>query len=194
MRVIGVEPSEEMAALARRRGVEVVRSAFEDVALPDASAEVVAAAQAWHWVEQPAGCRTAARLLRPGGRLAVMWNTARPDDSRLRGEIQRAYERRAPELAETSVVTSWTGDAERYRGDIVASGLFAEPAETALDWQCVYSTEEYVELLQTHSDHIVLPPEQRAALLAGVAEVVDAVGGTVVFPYRTTLITASLSS
>lgn len=191
MRVIGVDPSEEMTAVARRRGVEVVVSGFEDADRPAASADVVAAAQSWHWVRQPAGCEAARRLLRTGGRLAVFWNSARPDETPLRAEMNRVYERWAPGLAQTSVVTTWTGEADRYRGDIVASGLFDEPAQTALDWQCAYTTEEYVELLQTHSDHIVLPAGQRASLLAAVADVVGAAGGTVVLPYRTTLITAT---
>ncbi|SJN21072.1 hypothetical protein FM125_03425 [Micrococcus lylae] len=46
----------------------------EATGLAEAGADVVVAAQAWHWVDVPAASAEAARVLRPGGRLAAVWN------------------------------------------------------------------------------------------------------------------------
>ena len=44
--------------------------------------------------------------------------------------------------------------------------------------------QEWLEILQTHSDHQALPAEQRERLLQAVGEAVDSVGGTFECPTR----------
>ena len=75
--VTAVEPDPGMRAeLARRQpGVRVLAGSGEALPLPDASVDAVTYAQAWHWVEPAAGLREAARVLRPGGVLVLVWNT-----------------------------------------------------------------------------------------------------------------------
>jgi hypothetical protein len=63
--------------------------------------------------------------------------------------------------------------------------------ERAYTWTERYDAAAYTELLQTHSDHRLLPPEQLNALLQAVAAAIDEVaGGEFVYPYRTILLTA----
>jgi SAM-dependent methyltransferase len=73
--VTAVEPAPELAALAAAklgdRG-RVVVGRFEDCALPDRVA-MLAAFNAWHWVEPAAGLERASRLLDGGGWLALVW-------------------------------------------------------------------------------------------------------------------------
>jgi hypothetical protein len=68
------------------------------------------------------------------------------------------------------------------------SGLFDEPVRRAVAWHERYTTNGYVALLATHSNHRMLPDEQRAELHAAIAEVLDARGGTVEHPYRADLV------
>ncbi|WP_246828829.1 class I SAM-dependent methyltransferase [Micrococcus sp. HMSC067E09] len=75
--VAAVEPSEAMRAVLARDvadGVRVAEGTAERTHLAGASADVVVAAQAWHWVDVAAASAEAARVLRPGGRLAAVWN------------------------------------------------------------------------------------------------------------------------
>lgn len=79
--VAAVEPAASMRAVLERDvaagsdgRVRVVPGTAEATGLPEASADVVVAAQAWHWVDPAAGSAEAARVLRPGGRLAAVWN------------------------------------------------------------------------------------------------------------------------
>src|SRR5664279_5429531 len=68
--VLGVEPDERMAAFARGRGVEVEVATFEAWDPAGRDFDAVIAGTAWHWVDPVAGAVKAARVLRPGGRLA----------------------------------------------------------------------------------------------------------------------------
>ena len=73
--VLGVDPDERMAAQARARGLEVEVARIEDWDPAGRHFDAVVAGQAWHWVDPAAGARRAAQALRPGGRLAVFWNS-----------------------------------------------------------------------------------------------------------------------
>ncbi|MDY6055308.1 class I SAM-dependent methyltransferase [Micrococcus sp.] len=79
--VVAVEPSASMRAVLERRiaaasagRVQALNGTGEETGLPEVSADVVVAAQAWHWMDVPAASAEAARVLRPGGRLAAVWN------------------------------------------------------------------------------------------------------------------------
>src|SRR3954447_15322634 len=68
--VLGVEPDARMAEFARRSGVEVDVATFEAWDPAGRHFDAVVAGTAWHWVDPVAGAAKAARVLRPGGRLA----------------------------------------------------------------------------------------------------------------------------
>ena len=73
--VIGIEPNDEMRAVAESRpiaGVEYRPGRAEETGLRDASADVVLAVQAMHWMEPEPTLAEVGRILRPGGVLAVV--------------------------------------------------------------------------------------------------------------------------
>ncbi|MDO4240655.1 class I SAM-dependent methyltransferase [Micrococcus sp.] len=79
--VTAVEPSAPMRAVLDRAvaagsagRVRAVDGTGEATGLPEGSADVVVAAQAWHWMDPERASAEAARVLRPGGRLAAVWN------------------------------------------------------------------------------------------------------------------------
>jgi SAM-dependent methyltransferase len=82
LHVIGIEPNEEMRAEAESepapRGAprpEYRKGRAEATGLPDASADAVLAAQAFHWFEPSATLPEFHRILRPGGWVVLLWNT-----------------------------------------------------------------------------------------------------------------------
>ncbi len=76
--VLGVDPDARLAEFARQSGVEVEVSTFEAWEAAGRRFDAVVSAESWHWVDPVAGAAKAAEVLRPGGRLAVFWNTGRP--------------------------------------------------------------------------------------------------------------------
>lgn len=78
----------------------------------------------------------------------------------------------------------WWRDWERELGD--APG-FAETQISTYSWPHPYTTEAYIQLLGTHSDHIVLDEPVRRALFEAVAAVIAGHGDLLELEYVTTL-------
>jgi SAM-dependent methyltransferase len=73
--VIAIEPNAAMRAVFTAHPRVVLRAdTAEATGLPDAHVDLVLCAQAFHWFEPVAALREFRRILRPGGRLALMWN------------------------------------------------------------------------------------------------------------------------
>lgn len=80
--VVAVEPNAAMRAAAvdwlhEEAGFRAVDGSAEATGLDDASVDLVSAAQAFHWFDQQAVKPEWRRILRPGGLVAVYWNSRR---------------------------------------------------------------------------------------------------------------------
>ena len=78
-RVIGVEPNEAMREAAREylgtyHAFEIVNGRSEATTLADESIDLVTAAQAFHWFDAERTRPEFARILKPGGRIVLIWN------------------------------------------------------------------------------------------------------------------------
>lgn len=88
VRVVAVEPNAEMREKGAADGrLEWHDGTAERTGLGEASADVVVAAQSFHWFEATGAVREMARVLRPGGRLALVWNHRDPTDPVCAGYI-----------------------------------------------------------------------------------------------------------
>jgi ubiquinone/menaquinone biosynthesis C-methylase UbiE len=80
--VIGIEPDAEMLAraeVALGDRARFQRGRAEELPLPDASVDLVVAAQAAHWFEEPHAGDEILRVLRPGGHVAFVWKYPTPE-------------------------------------------------------------------------------------------------------------------
>ena len=77
-----MEPDPQMLAELRQTmpAVRSVPGSAEEIPLPDASLDAVLAGQAMHWFDMDRALPEIARVLRPGGVLAGLWNV---DDDRV---------------------------------------------------------------------------------------------------------------
>ena len=192
--VAAVEPSPEMADVLRSRfpSVAVHVAGFEDWDGPGQSFALLTAAQSWHWVDPQRGPRKAHELLRPGGWLALFWNTDHLDGCAWHDELQPIYERITPSMTHAALHPQADSAVRIRLHELVESGLFEEPIVRHVPWVAHYTTEAYVALLATHSNHRLLPDDQRAELHAAIAASLDARGGVIENPYTTDLIAAKV--
>ncbi len=71
--VVAVDPDEQM--LAAITDLPTMLGTAERLPLPDASVAAVTVGQAWHWFDPARATAEIARVLQPGGRLGLIWNT-----------------------------------------------------------------------------------------------------------------------
>ena len=189
--VVGVEPDERMAAVANRRGVNVVVAPFETWTAPDDPFDLVVSAQAWHWVDQNIGPTAAADALRPGGRLALFSNGY--EEVSLRDELDAVYHRHAPQIVAKTFVLGRHAPTLRsaHAGPIEACGRFGPVEERSFQWERTYTRDEWLDQLPTHSDHRTLRQEVLSTLLMHIRAVIDASGGTLTIGHTTELLFAS---
>jgi len=116
--VYAIEPNAKMRdAAAPDVRVRWVGGTAEATTLPAGSVDVVAAFQAWHWVDHAAGVAEARRILRPGGRMAAIYN--------------ERDERDAFTAAYGSVVMKYATDAtEERRANALAAFATIDPSRT----------------------------------------------------------------
>jgi SAM-dependent methyltransferase len=174
-RVTAVEPLDEMRAQLETAvpTVAAVKGNAESMPLGDASADVVTCAQAFHWFDHAAALTEIARVLRPGGRLALVWNTR--DD-------REAWASRLSDL----IGNEGVGPAD-VQAPIEASGLF-EPVETAeFRFEQSLDRETLLDLVLSRSYCAKLPESDREPILAAVAALYDETAGAegVRLPYVT---------
>ncbi len=183
--VLGVDVDERMADEARRHGVRVEISPFEEWNPRGRHFDRVTAAQAWHWVHPTRGMARAAECLVPGGELCLFWNVGRPIEP-WRAPLDELY-------ARVLGPQSYSGYASQFHHERTLEELRDSPGfqclglET-LGWEATYSTDEWIELLPTHSDHARLADETRHDLLRQVRDVIDSHGGVITLAYSTLLL------
>jgi len=136
----------------------------------------VCGAQMWHWVDAPVAAREVARVLRPGGWLALWWNDVLAD-----GEPW--YDAQQDRLEAASV----TGYRREYRTTDYAPPLrkvFSWVQEWSGTWRRTLSWELYERWLRSKS-YVAALPEPEAFLAAERASMGAAFpDGRIVEPFR----------
>jgi SAM-dependent methyltransferase len=183
--LVAVEPGANLAAVLERNvaglpHVTVERTTFE--AYAGRGFDLIYAAQAMHWIDPAVRYAKPARLLRPGGALAVIFHEKPPVDTALRRELDAVYARRYPEGPQPTGLD----DVERsWIAELDASGRFGPVQVERYPWTAHYTTRDYLALLDTYSDHATLADDRRRALYADIADLIDRHGGRIEMPYVT---------
>ncbi len=191
-RVLGVDPDARLAEFARRSGVQVEVSTFEAWEPAGRTFDAVVSGESWHWVDPAAGATKAAEVLRPGGRLAVFWNTGQPPAS-LDEAFAEVYRRVLPEslvarLGARSLEEAHAAMCARAADGMRAAGAFDEPEQWRFQWAQCYTRDDWLDALQTSGGAIA--QGQLADLLQGVGDAIDTVGGRFTMDYVTFVVTA----
>jgi SAM-dependent methyltransferase len=190
--VLGVEPDPRMAAFARRGGIEVEVATFEAWEPPGRLFDAVVAGTSWHWVDPVAGAAKAARVLRPGGRLAPFLHLFQAPPA-VMDALAAAYRQAVPDApVDFGGLAGPAPDAYRRLLARIADGIrqaggFTEPEQWRFDWERTYTREEWLDQLPTHGAVNQLPPDRLARVLDAVGAAID---GSFTMPYTTVAVTA----
>jgi SAM-dependent methyltransferase len=156
--VIAVEPVPAMRAVLERVVPEARALAGTAEALPlgDETVDAITAASAFHWFDGPAAAAEFNRVLRPAGRLALLWNRRRLDQPihRAVDEIIGGYRRRTP-----------SHHRGEWRAPLESSGLFVAAAEREVPFEQVLDADLFVDRFSSISFVAALPDPEREAVV-----------------------------
>ena len=137
--VDAVEPSEAMRAQASSvEGVTWHDGVAEETGLPNGVYDLVVFAQSWHWMDSERAGLEAARILAPGGVLAIVWNQM---------AVSIPWVHRL-----TRIMRS--GDVHRPDRPPTLGGGFAPMTLTQVAWEDHMTPEEILTLGTTRSSYI----------------------------------------
>ena len=138
--------------------MRAVAGRAEAIPLPDASADVVTSAQAFHWFDHAKALPEIARVLRPGGRLALVWNSRDDRDP---------WMARLSEIIGNETVSEWDVVPVLEEG-----GRFGRVDEAQFSLEQVLDRDGLLDLVLSRS-YGQLPPTEREPVLAAVGRLYD---------------------
>lgn len=156
LNVIAVDPIPEMLEVLSRSlpDTPALLGTAEDIPLPDDSVDSVLVAQAWHWFDPERAVAEVARVLRPGGRLGLVWNVRDErlgwvkDLGRIVGHEDDPYSRRHVELPEP----------------------FTAQEQHQVEWTSYLTPQALIDLVASRSYCITSPTEVRTRTLDQVRD------------------------
>ena len=170
--VTAVEPDERMRAVlsAHDARVDVQAGRAEELPADSSSVDVVIAQSAWHWVDEARAIPEVARVLRPGGRLSLVWT--------------------GPDRSVDWLRSLWAGgiifspeekgdvDGRRRRRHLVSvdaggASPFLEPETHLFHWTRPMTKADLVALSATYSAVITMDEETRRRHLDGMTHFLD---------------------
>jgi SAM-dependent methyltransferase len=173
-RIVAIEPVPEMRALI---GVgEVMDGTAEAIPLDDGAAALVTVAQAFHWFDLDRALPEIHRVLRPGGRLALVWNMRDLDDP-----VQRGVEDLLAPLR-----GRLTAQREgKWRAPLAASPLFGEPETAEFRYEQQFTGDDLVDRVASTSFVAAMADDERRPLLDQVRALAAGRPEPFPFPYLT---------
>ncbi|HET6173887.1 MAG TPA: class I SAM-dependent methyltransferase [Gaiellales bacterium] len=186
-RVLALEPVAGMREVLTQNApaAELLAGVAESIPLAHDSVDAVIAAQSYHWFDPEAATAEAARVLPPGGVVALIWNRRDESVDWMR-ELTRILDGRA-------------GDAPRYRTGLWRRGFDTNPAFAPLALQTwphrgAAGRDVVLDRVASMSFVAALDDEPRAELLAEIGKLLDTHPDTrgrhdVAIPYVTELFT-----
>lgn len=152
----------------------------EATGLPDRCADLVTAAQAWHWFDTGEASAEAARLLRPGGMLALLWNTL---------DVQIPWVHRLTRIMHA-------GDVHKDDFEPPLANGFVLVGRSTIRWEDPLPTQDVIDLSRTRSYVATASEATRAKVLANLdwylhEHLGHAPGAVLGLPYRTDVFLAA---
>jgi ubiquinone/menaquinone biosynthesis C-methylase UbiE len=176
-RVIAVEPGEAMLGELRRvlPEVEALAGGAEAIPLADASVDAVAVGQAFHWFRHDEAVPELHRVLRPGGAVALIWNSR---------DHRRPLQREISELIKPLIPAGRppVGHSARV---LEQSELFGPVVERTFPFVQQLDADSLADRIASVSFVAAAPDEVRAELDRKLRDAVAAQGGLVDFAYLT---------
>ncbi len=156
----------------------VINSDFLKADLPEKHFDLIFSATAFHWIPKESGYAKIKTLIKPNGVLALFWN--HPFVSNVNDETNRAsiavYQKyrpndKTPIQFDESKCQAINNELAHYGFKDIQSKIYRRTR--------TLTSEDYVNLIKTYSDHNALPAQIRLAFEQEMKQTIDDVGGKI---------------
>jgi ubiquinone/menaquinone biosynthesis C-methylase UbiE len=184
-KVTAVELGENLASFTREKfkayeKFNIVRSAFEDYVCDDNKFDMLYSATAFHWIPEEIGYKKAYRILKSGGTIALFWNRPSPNDkdNPVHQKIQAIYREVLPQWSNN---VTQSQDKPKYSSiNKIEKYGFVNVETKEYHNTRKMTGVEYVELLNTYSDHIALEKPIKSLLYDGIRTAIEDLGNEII--------------
>ena len=194
-RVTAVEPGKPMLEMLRTRAsddgllVSTIQADAESTGLDPESVDLVTAAQAFHWFAKREALEEIARILRPGGGLALFWNVRDADRSPFLAEYADLLKRAAESPNDPGVGRYEAGGRDETRRALEAAAGFETPELIQLHQEVQMTDEQFAGMAFTASYvRVGMSPERQDRFRLDLAALLGrhglAGGAPFAVPYR----------
>lgn len=155
-RVTAVEPGKPMLDVLRGTAanagliISTVQASAEATGLDPASADLVTAAQAFHWFESDAAMTEMARILKPRGGVGLFWNVRDGQRSAFLADYERLLESHAASRHDTGRYEA-VGRQETARAFEAHAAAFMPPELVHLHQEVPMTAEQFMGMAFTAS-------------------------------------------
>lgn len=156
-RVTAVEPGRPMLDVLMGRAtndgliVATVQANAEETGLDPASADLVTAAQAFHWFDQPRALNEMARITKPGGGLALFWNVRDAGRSPFLTDYAELLRRATDSTEDPGIGRYESGGREETRRRLNESTAFETPELVEMHREILMTPDEFMGMAFTAS-------------------------------------------
>lgn len=190
-RMVCLEPGPALVAIARKRlkpfdQIEVICQTFEAWPAERRAFDMVLSATAFHWVSRRVRFAKAARVLRPGGVLAVFNSVACVESAPLPDDVKRIMKRPS-----VSANASQPWPFERQFRD---SRAFGPSDKRVYLTRRTYDAQGLESLLSSFNRFRELPVHEQTAVMGLARAAVASQGGIVPLDFQVRLVMARLES
>lgn len=182
-KVTAVEYGKNLTELCHRKfkdypNFTAVNMKFEDYECERGSCDLIYSASAFHWITEEIGYPKVFDLLKSGGVFARFANHPYKDKGReeLWSEIQKLY---AIYMPGASAPKEYTAEDAKKHADIAGKYGFTDISYKLYYRTRSFTAEEYVELLNTYSDHTALAESIKREFFSKVSETINDYGGQI---------------
>lgn len=175
--LVAVDPDPAMLAHLRSEmpDVRTFEGKGESIPLPSGSLDAVFFGQSWHWTDSAAASIEVARVLKPGGVLALLWNVR--DTS-------------IPWVADYQRVLHGSDAEKMIENDAVRiEPPFALVERATFGWSLATTREALLALARSRSHFITSPASEQERIIHGCEELFDSIGvvedSSIELPYTT---------
>ena len=183
LNVTAAELGDRLAAyvgekFADNENFSVICADFMDIRFEENAFDLIYSATAFHWLEQEAAYAKVLQLLKPGGTIALFWNHPFPnrldDESNIAN--RRIYDKHRPGGKK---VREFEEKDCAERVEAMKSAGFTDVRSKVFRRVRRLTTDEYIALINTYSDHRALPDKKRRAFEEDMKNAINEVGGKI---------------